>query len=75
MKILADLESEKLEKYNKNDGMICPFCESSNLEYGDSKWTSEGFTGNLKCFHCGAEWIDVATRTSVFVLDDGSKNG
>ena len=59
------------EKYLRSDGMLCPYCESNNLdgeEEDDEHITT--ITRIVSCINCGKHWRDVYTLTDIEELDD-----
>lgn len=63
---MAKLTGEQLAKYLANDGEICPFCNSSQVDIDDGFRVYEGRVEEEKsCVSCKEDWTDIYIRTSV----------
>lgn len=59
------MTDEQKQKYLEHHGVLCPFCESSDI-VGDSVDIDEGgVTQYVTCSACGKGWTDVYKLTNV----------
>jgi hypothetical protein len=58
-------------KYLCRDGMLCPFCESRDVESGGLDTGETGYSNEVKCRACSETWQDWYTLTHVFAPKKG----
>lgn len=54
----TSLKPEDIQKYIKNRGVRCPFCESRDLHSAKAQNTDDGIIQQVTCCSCEAEWVD-----------------
>lgn len=47
------------KQYVERSGMICPWCLSDDLEWGDMEAESRGANQFVSCNKCEKEWLDI----------------
>ena len=59
------------KEYVKKEGLICPFCGSTNVHENSSVDRSDGttFYQDIICLNCEKEWQDIFTLTSYSEID------
>ncbi len=63
---MSKLTEEQLVKYLANDGEICPFCSSKDIDTDDGFRVYEGRVEEEKlCVKCKEDWTDIYMRTTV----------
>ena len=61
--------ASKKRHYMNNNGSICPFCDSHNIEGGPFEADGTTVWQNVICNNCGAEWTDIYRLTNVEISD------
>ena len=51
------------EEYAERRGLVCPVCESDDLEPGAIETHEGGAEQDMECCACGATWTDVLNLT------------
>jgi len=64
MSVSQVLTTEQKDQYLSNNGAMCPFCQSDNIE-GDTLQSDGDVWQNVRCLDCGREWQDIYTLTAI----------
>ena len=61
------LTPQRVKAYCQGGGIICPFCESDNIEGQSAAEVNEGLTTQeVRCLDCGQEWEDVSVLSGIY---------
>jgi transposase-like protein len=61
-------------KYFRSGAVVCPFCNSKNIDAGDYDFGVCSFYQNVRCPDCKKEWTDEYTLTSIKLIDNESNS-
>ena len=65
------LTEEQKVKYIKDFGLICPYCDSDDLENQESVDFEDITTSvRVKCLDCKKEWNDIITLTAIEDIEE-----
>jgi DNA-directed RNA polymerase subunit RPC12/RpoP len=53
------MKQSLVEKYVKNEGALCPYCDSKDMEGGNYEAEGDTITMKVSCNNCGKEWFDI----------------
>ncbi len=68
MKYLKEMNDKQRENHLKNNGHICPFCKSDQIE-GKSFDIGDYYVyQNISCMDCKKEWTDQYELINVFEI-------
>lgn len=57
-------------KYLKDKGMLCPYCDSNDLTTGNSDFSHNAVTQDVKCLACNKSWTDTYILYDVTFEDE-----
>ena len=66
------LTEEQINEYIENNGLICPYCYSSDILAGDfDDITEENLTvRDVECVDCEREWIETYSLIAICETDE-----
>ena len=64
MSVSQVLTSQQKAQYLSNNGAMCPFCQSDDIE-GDTLQSDGDVWQNVRCLDCGRVWQDIYTLTAI----------
>lgn len=56
---MSKLTEEQRATYLATRGLLCPFCETDNIEGGSVEVNDGGAMQECNCADCGEEWTDI----------------
>jgi transposase-like protein len=60
------LTDEQRQNYLKQDGVRCPYCNTTDIEsLGPAEVSSSGVFQDIHCNGCGRNWTDEYTLTGI----------
>lgn len=60
------ITEEQQDIYRDNKGLVCPFCDSKNVDTdGDFNYTEHGITMDAYCISCNMQWTEIFTLSSI----------
>ena len=66
---MEEITKEQFDKYNKNHGECCPYCETMwLLRWSELEWTDDGATGTVECRSCHKSWAEIMKRVDVIPI-------
>lgn len=71
--VVLNSEDELKEKYLRTEGLLCPVCNSNDLETGSKNYDTRYHWQSIECQGCGATWDDVYTLTGMENFVRGEK--
>ena len=63
------LTEQQIAEYLDQGGVICPYCESLNIEGDSVEVDAGGSTQVVTCADCGASWYDCYTLTGIIEME------
>jgi len=60
-----ELTQTMKDKYMKNGGNICPYCNSSDISGGKFNADNNSAWRSVECNICGKEWDDIYTLVDI----------
>ena len=57
---------ELFSKYLRNDFVVCPYCDSSDVQEYNHDYESGNYYAQYRCEACDAEWDEIYELTGIY---------
>jgi len=65
------MNPEKARRYLEKYGLVCPFCDSQDIEGGSLDFEAGEIAQKISCHNCGEMWTDVYKLVALANADSG----
>ncbi len=66
------MNPEKAKKYLERRGLVCPFCDSWDIEGGSMDFEAGEIVQRISCHECNEQWTDIYKLVAVADSDSGA---